>query len=55
MHMECFGIAGNGKTENICSRILTEIIVNMSVMIINLSVKETCSVEWLIFVLLLRY
>lgn len=38
MHIECFGIVRYGKTEVICSRILTEIIVNMIIMVNKVSV-----------------
>lgn len=54
MHTECFGIAGNDKTES--SRILTEIFVNMSIMMNNVSVcTRTCTDECLIFVPLLIF
>lgn len=47
MHIECFGMVGNDKTEIIYSRILTEIIVNMSIIINNVSVCTRNMLRWM--------
>lgn len=38
MYIEWFGIERNAKTEILCSRMLTELIVNMSIMVNKVSV-----------------
>jgi len=38
MNIECFGTVGNGKTKIIYSRILTETVVNMSIIVSKASI-----------------